>query len=92
MDDQSYQKLVIRPAVSRQPDQQPEKKYWRRFAAPVTTQQVPVFRSDQSPGRYNPADPESGMQIGIPTHVSFSPVAPHDYAVTSSTRVRPCFS
>eukprot|EP00892_Ulva_mutabilis_P007014 jgi/Ulvmu1/4685/UM002_0416.1 len=64
MDEQSYQKLSLRPTVSRQPDQQPEKKYWRRFTTPVTTQ-----------------------QIGIPTHISFSPVAPHDYAVTSSTRV-----
>lgn len=32
------------------------------------------------------------MQIGIPTHISFSPIAPHDYAVTSSTRVRPLIS
>jgi hypothetical protein len=27
-------------------------------------------------------------QIGIVSHISFSPVHPHDYAVTSSTRVR----
>lgn len=59
-----YVKLQVKQFPARSIRDTAEGKYWKRFQAPTTTQ-----------------------QIGIVSHISYSPVYPHDFAVTSSTRV-----
>lgn len=91
-----YQKLVIKQFPPRTLRETAEGAYWKRFKAPVLAQQVArVLHNLQHllacPWQLDHQTLTGfGQQIGAVSHLSFSPVSPHQCAVTSSTRVGFC--